>query len=200
MTDDAQMIVDDWLDSAIVGTFGAEAIEVPALPEGAGAKEVRQICAEISRKTRKDKLGIDFSDASDTEMLDSIQYFIFPNFFLFGGRNFPLGYRILPVRGDHESCVFEVMAMLHMPDGTPLPKDVPLTMTPTDEPWEALQGSFGKGVAVFDQDQANLVKFQAGLRQDGLKQIHLSNYQERNIRNFLNCIERRISAGQRKPL
>jgi nitrite reductase/ring-hydroxylating ferredoxin subunit len=198
MSEDAQMIVDDWLDSAIVGTFGAEALKVPELPEGAGIKEVRQLCAEISRKTRKEKLGIDYSDASDTEMLDSIQYFIFPNFFLFGGRNFPLGYRILPLRGDHESCIFEVMAMLHMPAGAPLPKDVPLKMTPADEPWEALQASFGKGVAVFDQDQANLVKFQAGLRQNGLKQVHLANYQERNIRNFLLSVERRIWAGQKK--
>jgi hypothetical protein len=88
------------------------------------------------------------------------------------------------------------MAMLQMPDGVPLPKDVPLTMTPTDEPWAALQGSFGKGVAVFDQDQANLIKFQSGLRQNGLKQVHLSNYQERNVRNFLMSIEKRIEAGR----
>lgn len=196
MADDAQMIIDDWLDSAIVGTFGGEAIDAPQLPEGAGIKEVRELCADIARKTRKDKLGIDYSDVSDTEILDSIQYFIFPNFFLFGGKGFPLAYRVLPVRGDHESCVFEVMAMLHAPEGAPLPKDTPLVMTPTDEPWEALQAAFGKGVAVFDQDQANLVKFQAGLRQDGLSQVHFSNYQERNIRNFLNGVERRIQAGR----
>lgn len=197
MAEDAQMILDDWLDSAIVGTFGGDALDVPELPEGAGIKEVRQICAEIARKTRKDKLGIDYSDVSDTEILDSIQYFIFPNFFLFGGKGFPLAYRVLPVRGDHESCVFEVIAMMQGPDGAPLAKDVPLTMTPTDEPWEALQAAFGKGVAVFDQDQANLVKFQSGLRQNGLKQVHFSNYQERNIRNFLNSLERRIADGQR---
>ena len=196
MTEDAQMIVDDWLDSAIVGTFGGDAIEVPELPEGAGIREVRQICAEIARKTRQDKLGIDYSNTSDTEILDSIQYFIFPNFFLFGGKGFPLGYRVLPVPGDHESCTFEVIAMLEMPEGVRLPKDVPLVMTPTDEPWEALQDSFGKGVAVFDQDQANLVKFQSGLRQNGIKQIHLANYQERNIRNFLLSLEKRIAAGQ----
>jgi len=196
MTEDAQMIVDDWLDSAIVGTFGGAAIEVPELPEGAGIKEVRQLCAEIARSTRQEKLGIDYSNTSDTEILDSIQYFIFPNFFLFGGKGFPLGYRVLPVPGDHESCTFEVIAMLEMPEGVPLPKDVPLVMTPTDEPWEALQDSFGKGVAVFDQDQANLVKFQSGLRQNGIKQIHLANYQERNIRNFLLSLEKRIAAGQ----
>jgi hypothetical protein len=58
-----------------------------------------------------------------------------------------------------------------------------------------LEGAFGKSVAVFDQDQVNLVKFQAGLRQNGLKQIHLANYQERNVRNFLNGVERRVRAG-----
>ena len=147
-------------------------------------------------RAAQEKLGIDYSTTSDTEILDSIQYFIFPNFFLFGGKGFPLGYRVLPVPGDHESCTFEVIAMLEMPEGVPLPKDVPLVMTPTDEPWEALQDSFGKGVAVFDQDQANLVKFQSGLRQNGIKQIHLANYQERNIRNFLLSLEKHIAAGQ----
>jgi nitrite reductase/ring-hydroxylating ferredoxin subunit len=195
MSQDSQMIVDDWLNSAIVGTFGGDAVGVPELPEGAGIGEVRRLCADVARKTRQDKLGIDYSGVSDTEILDSIQYFIFPNLFLFGGKGFPLAYRVLPVQGDHESCTFEVIAMMHLPDGVPLPKDVPLTMTPTDEPWEALEGSFGKSVAVFDQDQANLVKFQAGLRQNGLKQIHLANYQERNFRNFLQSIERRISGG-----
>jgi hypothetical protein len=90
------------------------------------------------------------------------------------------------------------MAMLHMPDGAPLPKDVPLTMTPTDEPWEGLQGSFGKGVAVFDQDQANLVKFQAGLRQNGLKQIHLSNYQANQCKS--RWVKRRSTTSRYFPL
>jgi hypothetical protein len=196
MTEDAQMIVDDWLDSAIVGTFGGDAPEPPRLPPNAGIQDVRRLCAEIARQTRKSKLGVDYSDACDSEILDSIQYFVFPNFFLFGGKGFPLAYRILPTPGDHESCVFEVIAMLHVPNGAPLPKDVPLTMTPTDEPWEALQAAFGKGVAVFDQDQVNLVKFQSGLRQNGLKQIRLSNYQERNVRNFLNGVERRVRSGE----
>jgi len=196
MSDDAQLVVEEWLDSVIAGTPGGASVEIPKLPEGAGSAEVRHVCASIVRQMRKEATGIDFGATSDTEMLDSIQYFIFPNFFLFGGKAFPLAYRILPVWGDHESCLFEVMALPTLRAGSPTPKDVPLEITPSDEPWAALSDRLGKGVAVFDEDQRNLVKFQSGLRQDGLKHVHLAGYQERNVRNFLKSVERRISASK----
>ena len=196
MSDDPQLVVEEWLESAIASTPGLADVEIPPLPDGAGSGEVRTLCASIARQMRKQSTGIDFSDASDAEMLDSIQYFIFPNFFLFGGKAFPLAYRILPIQGDHESCLFEVMALANLPEGSAIPKDVPLEITPTDEPWAALSDRLGKGVAVFDEDQRNLVKFQSGLRQNGLKHVHLGNYQERNVRNFLMSIERRINARQ----
>ena len=196
LSDDPQLVVEEWLESAISGSSGSVNGEIPKLPPGAGSADVRRLCASIARRLKQEATGVDFSNASDTEMLDSIQYFIFPNFFLFGGKAFPLAYRILPVKGDHESCLFEVMALINLPEGAPIPKDVPLEITPADEPWAALAGRLGKGVAVFDEDQRNLVKFQSGLRQNGLKHIHLAGYQERNVRNFLMSVERRISAGR----
>jgi len=194
MSDDSQLVVEEWLQSVVASSFGNAAVEIPRVPDGAGAREVRQLCASIARRVRQERTGVDFSTASDTEMLDSIQYFIFPNFFVFGGKAFPLAYRIVPLLNDHESCLFEVMALVNLPAGTPVPKDVPLEITPTDEPWAALSDRLGKGVAVFDEDQRNLVKFQSGLRQNGLKHVHFANYQERNVRNFLMSVERRINA------
>jgi hypothetical protein len=75
------------------------------------------------------------------------------------------------------------MLLAQMPDDAPIPRDVPLRMTPSDEPWaEALElGALG---AIIDEDMVNLHKIQRGLHSDALAGVTFANSQERNIRNL----------------
>lgn len=99
---------------------------------------------------------------------------------------------VRPNGDDHESSIFEVLVMMWLPEGAPRPKDSPLKMTPPDEPWGAVAELGGLG-PIIDQDMVNLVKFQRGIRSDGITQVHFANYQERNIRNLHQNLEQFIS-------
>jgi hypothetical protein len=150
------------------------------------------MCADFVREAMGQQFGQDFSQASDSEMLDATQYFVFPNFIPWAGNAFPMAYRVRPNGDDHESCIFETMIMTGLPDGAPRPKDAPLKMTPPDEPWGAVPELGGLGPIV-DQDMVNLVKFQRGMKSDGIKVVQLANYQERNVRNLHHNLEKFLS-------
>ena len=49
---------------------------------------------------------------SDSEVVDVIHYSVFPNLMLFGGFAVPLVYRVRPVQGDPQRCLFEVYLLL----------------------------------------------------------------------------------------
>jgi hypothetical protein len=190
--DDPQLIVDGMLGDAVGNMFGESEFDMPQLPEGATEMDARQLCADFVRQAMGAQFGVDFSGASDSEMLDATQYFVFPNFIPWAGNAFPMAYRVRPNGDDHESSIFEVLVMMWLPEGAPRPKDSPLKMTPPDEPWGAVAELGGLG-PIIDQDMVNLVKFQRGIRSDGITQVHFANYQERNIRNLHQNLEQFIS-------
>lgn len=186
--DDPQTIVDGMLGDAVGNMFGESEFEMPQLPEGATAMDARALCADFVKQSMQSLTGVDFSQASDSEMLDATQYFVFPNFVPWAGNAFPMAYRVRPMGDDHEWCIFEVLVLMFMPEGAPRPKDAQLVMTPADEPWGAVKELGGLG-PIIDQDMVNLVKLQRGNKSDGLKVVHLANYQERNIRNMHNNLD-----------
>ncbi|HEY1966596.1 MAG TPA: aromatic ring-hydroxylating dioxygenase subunit alpha [Pseudonocardia sp.] len=187
--EDPQMIVDGMLGDAVGNMFGESEFDMPQLAEGATEMDARQLCADFVRQAMGAQFGVDFSGASDSEMLDATQYFMFPNFIPWAGNAFPINYRVRPNGDDHESSIFEVLVLSFMPEGAQLPKDSQLKMTPPDEPWGAVPELGGLGPIV-DQDMVNLVKFQRGIKSDGITHVQLANYQERNIRNLHQNLER----------
>jgi phenylpropionate dioxygenase-like ring-hydroxylating dioxygenase large terminal subunit len=191
--DDPQMIVDGMLGDAVGNMFGDREFEMPQLPEGATVDQARQLCADFVRQAMSAQFGVDFSQASDSEMLDATQYFVFPNFIPWAGNSFPINYRVRPNGDDHESSIFEVMVLAWLPEGTPRPKDAPLHMTPPDEAWGEVKELGGLGPIV-DQDMVNLLKFQRGIKSDGIREVHFANYQERNIRNLHQTLGRYLEA------
>ena len=188
-TVDEQEVAETMIRDAVADMFGG-AVDIPEVPEGTPA---RPVVADWVRRTFGNQSGVDFSARSDAEVLDTIDYHIFPNFVIFGGYSFPLYYRIRPDGDDPGSCLFEVAVLLEFAPGVEPPPDMPLRMTPTDEPWSAATELGGLG-PILDQDMFNCVKLQRGLRSDGYRRMTLSNYQERNIRSFLSHILRLVDA------
>ncbi|MBA3743134.1 aromatic ring-hydroxylating dioxygenase subunit alpha [Sporichthya sp.] len=159
-------------------------VEPPQIPEGSTS---RQVLAGFMRDSMGERSGIDFSAAADAEVLDAIQYQMFPNLIPWGGFSFPLVYRYRPAENP-DWCYFDVMILAPMPEGVPLPRDAAPIELPSDEPWANCELLGGLG-PVYDQDMVNLPKVQRGLHNDSLRELVFSEYQERNIRHFHRRLE-----------
>lgn len=124
----------------------------------------------------------DLSAASEAEMLDSIQYFLFPNFAPWGGYALPIVYRFRPWGNDPNRSLME-MSLLHpIPDDGDYQTAEPHWLEP-GESWTHAPGFEGLGM-VIDQDMENLPKIQKGLRAASHDHITLSDYQEIRLRHF----------------
>lgn len=178
-----QAVVDAMLGDAFANLLGADAPAGTALPQLAGGQTARQLLSDFMRSSLGQQTGLDYSGFSDCEVLDAIEYFVFPNSIIWGGHAFPMHYRVRPNGTDHRSCLWEVMMIVPVPDGAELPPDAPMRLTPTEEPWSACP-ELGLLGPILDQDMINLRKLQRGMESDAVSRLRLSNYQERNIRNF----------------
>ncbi len=140
----------------------------------------RGVAAQLMREQLGENLGVDLSRHSDSLMLDSIEYHLFPNMFLFPGINIPMVYRFRPLGNDVDQCLFDLLIMEPLPDGaehpTP-PQPIHLTVEQSYTEVEELDW-LG---AVYDQDTDNLQAQQQGLKTTR-KGLTLGNYQEARIR------------------
>jgi nitrite reductase/ring-hydroxylating ferredoxin subunit len=150
-----------------------------SLPESGRARDA---IADAMRERLRSELGIDLSSYSDAEILDVIQYTIFPNFLVFGGLGSPLAYRVRPHGNDPNVCVFEVMLLLPVSDGAERLPAAPMRWLASEEPWSSVEalGYFGR---ILDQDFAMMPRVQRGLRASACRKVTLSCYQEVRIRH-----------------
>ncbi len=124
----------------------------------------------------------DLSAASEAEMLDSIQYFLFPNFFPWAGYALPITYRFRPWDDDPNRSLMEIMLLHPRPDDGDWETATPHWLEP-GETWCNAPGFEQLGM-VIDQDMANLPRIQRGLRAAAHRTVTLSDYQEVRIRHF----------------
>ena len=80
---------------------------VHELPAGVSA---RQGHADILRRTMGEQLGVDLSGYSNSQMLDSIEYHVFPNACIFPGISVPFVYRFRPLSID--TCIHEILVLI----------------------------------------------------------------------------------------
>jgi hypothetical protein len=186
-TYDEQEVVDALLGGQT--TQVGEEPQTPRVPEGSTA---RKVLADGARAGLAQVYGIDLSAASDSEVLDAVEYYIFPNFIVWGGYSFPIVYRSRPNGNDHESCFFE--AMLVAPDGDDPGPDAEMQILPTQTSWAEAPGMGGVGY-VLDQDDRNIRKIQLGLHSDGLTGVSFSQYQEGNIRALHHGVKQYLEAA-----
>lgn len=175
------------LAEALAAFEGADLATVK-VPPGVTA---RAYAAGAARARMFNQLGVDCSNFSDTEMLDAIQYFIFPNFMPWVGVGAPLQYRFRPNGNDPNSCIIEVLLLLPCPPQNRPPAAKTHWLT-ADESWTNAPELGGLG-EVFDQDTSNLRRIQQGLKASAKSGITLGRYQESRIRHFHQVWERYIN-------
>jgi nitrite reductase/ring-hydroxylating ferredoxin subunit len=143
----------------------------------------RQVIGDKVRSSLAKDTGADFSSKSDAEVLDGIEYFLFPNFMPWAGYLTPFAYRFRPDGHDPDSCIIDIMKLDPMPEGAPRPKAAPTRVIAEDETWADAPelGVFGR---VFNQDGSTFGRVQRGLRASVQSSTLLSRYQESRIRHF----------------
>ena len=177
---------------SFANAFGPDApVVLPDIDamEDFGRREV----AAWRRDSMRTLMGVDLSGLCDAEMLDSIQYAMFPNFGPWLGEGLPLMYQFLPLGDDPNESLFTVRLLAPIPDDGARPPCPPMTYLDFDEFFESLP-EWGRIAHVFDQDMANLPNIQRGMRSAASEraQLHLGRYQEQRIALMHEFVERCI--------
>ena len=138
----------------------------------------RAVLAGMSRERWRPSAGDMVDQMSDAEMMDSIDYTVFPNMHPWGAFN-RITYRFRPNGDDHRSSIMEVFFLSPFIGERPPPaKQHHLGV---DDPWtDAPQ--LGMLAKVFEQDVFNMAKVQKGLETTRKPGATFSNYQESKIR------------------
>lgn len=151
-----------------------------SVPQGETA---RSIVAQELRERLSETLGIDFSQASECLILDSIEYHLFPNMFFFPGINIPMTYRFRPDGDDVDGCIFDMLILEPLPEGAPHPEPPEPVKLDVDDSYTQVEGMGWLG-PVYDQDTDNLALQQQGFKTSRKAGLTLGNYQEARIRRM----------------
>lgn len=149
------------------------------VPEGRTARSVQ---AEKLRRDIAADWGVDLSGYSDSEMIDSIEYHLFPNMFLFPGVSLPMIYRFRPIGMDPGRTQFDLMFLKIVPDDAPEVYPPEPIAVRADQSYADAPGMNPGLGAVYDQDTGNLEMQWKGMQASAKPGQTLGNYQEARTR------------------
>jgi phenylpropionate dioxygenase-like ring-hydroxylating dioxygenase large terminal subunit len=138
----------------------------------------RAVVAGMTRERWRTVAGDRVDQMSDAEMVDSIDYTVFPNFHPWGAFN-RIVYRFRPNGDDHRSAIMECFLLSPFEGERPPPAEE--HQLGVDDPWTEAP-ELGILAKVFEQDVFNMAKVQKGLETTHKPGITFSNYQESKIR------------------
>ncbi|MGI9601903.1 MAG: aromatic ring-hydroxylating oxygenase subunit alpha [Acidimicrobiales bacterium] len=149
------------------------------LPELDDEQSMRAMAAAGMRERLRPVVGDEWADrTSDAELMDNLDYTVFPNFHPWGAFN-RITYRFRPNGDDHRSGIMECLILSPFDGERPPPAEIHWLddhETWTDAP------ELGGVAKVFDQDLFNMPKVQAGLETTRKPGVTLASYQESKIR------------------
>lgn len=178
---------------AVIETITSVTPEGMPLPDFESIEVLdRAFAADWRRQILTAMTGNDVSQLSDTEMLDAVQYFMFPNFFPWLGEGAPLWYQFLPLGNNPNESVMDVRFLLPMPANGQRPPTAQRTDLDFDEGYRAGKVGFGLFDEVFDQDMSNVPRVQEGCRTGSpdTEYVNLGLYQECRIQAFQSRLAR----------
>lgn len=166
---------------AALGALGASA-EAPQLGVGELA---RPVAAKMIRKLKEAAFGASLDGASDGEVLDAIEFSVFPNFMPWAGYQNVMSYRFRPDGNSHNRSIMDVWLLNPVMEGdlgavphAPEPVYIDATDGVSDVP------ALGRFTVVLQQDLDNLPLVQRGMETSALSGMQLADYQEVRMRAF----------------
>ncbi len=159
------------------------------VPDGMTA---RQVIAKGVQDSIGPALGTDLSHLTISETLDTIEYFLFPNFHPWANITVPLVYRFRPNGNDPDSSIMDILILRPCPKDGPRPEPAPLHILGEHEMFSDAPELGGLG-PVFDQDTSNLERLQIGLKAARKPGITLGNYQEARVRHIHQTLDKYLA-------
>jgi phenylpropionate dioxygenase-like ring-hydroxylating dioxygenase large terminal subunit len=155
----------------------------------------RNALAEERRKQVAAVTGRDTAHLTDCEMLDAVEYFVFPNFMPWHGFGLPIAYRFRPHGDRHDSSIMEVYLFAPRAQNEPASRAPPLKWLAENAPFADDPG-LGRLGAIFDQDYDNITGVWRGLHSTAQSGVVLGRYQESRIRHYHNRIDQFLSSSE----
>jgi phenylpropionate dioxygenase-like ring-hydroxylating dioxygenase large terminal subunit len=170
------------LDNFLIGDRG-DVSEPLRVPPGGTA---RKVMAQYFR----DNFGTDLAKTCDSEIVDSIAYFVFPNQQFFAGVSFPIVYRFRPIGMAVDRSLFDLVILKSRPrDGSSFETAQPVRLR-SDESYTTVPGMDPYIGNVYDQDTGNMEAAQEGFMTSAKPGGTLGNYQEIRIRHMHRTLEK----------
>lgn len=174
--------------------IGDRSVLDDSLTVGEG-ENARIVMARFLRKVLGDKFKVDLSRFSDSEMIDTIEYHVFPNMVLFPGVSLPMVYRFRPIGMDPSRTLFELLFLRPKPDVGVAPEPAEPVRVREEESYASVPGMDAAMGAVYDQDTDNLRSQQQGYRATRKRGQTLGNYQEVRIRHLNEVVDKYMRSG-----
>ena len=171
--------------------FAALGHDPEDFPEGSSA---RQAHADSVRRSMGESLGVDLTGYTNSQLLDSIEYHLFPNACLFPGIIVPFIYRFRPLTWD--SCLHDILVLHPVPDSGPRPPPAEPIRLGIDDSYTSVPGfSENRLALVLDQDTDNFRRQWAGMQASRKPGETLANYQEVRIRHFHQTLDAYLASA-----
>lgn len=154
----------------------------------------RIVMARFLRRVMGEKYKTNLSRFSDSEVIDTIEYHVFPNMVLFPGISLPMVYRFRPIGLDPNRTLFEILFLRPVPDNGEPPEPAEPHRISEHESYSSVPGMDAAFGAVYDQDTDNLRAQQQGFRASRKGSETLGNYQEIRIRHFNRTIDKYLES------
>jgi hypothetical protein len=132
------------------------------------------------RQEHGSAFNVDLSGVSTSEMIDSLEYFLFPNMFFFPGINIRLCYRFRPIDVDH--CLHEILLLQPLPENGERPAPAKPVRLEIEDSYTSVEGFVLADI--LDQDTDNLAMQRDGAKASKKGAQSLGNYQEARIRRL----------------
>ena len=151
----------------------------------------REFLSNSMKEILTSSTGVNHQKFSTSEIIDAIQYFVFPNFIPWAGYGVPIVYRFRPNGHNPDQSIFEVI-LLYENNDEKKETDPGINWLDEDDSWTKAEELGGLG-DLFDQDEAAFRSGQLGLKASNKKGSTFSLYQESRIRHFHKTIDMYLS-------
>jgi phenylpropionate dioxygenase-like ring-hydroxylating dioxygenase large terminal subunit len=179
---DQQMI----LDSMVLGDREAVGDRLKVAP----GDNARRMLAQYFKDTVRESSGLDMDGRSISEMIDTVQYLVFPNSFFFLAVSFPVFYRFRPLGMDPNKTLFDLILMPPLPKSGDRPPPAEPYRLKAEDSYTTAPGIAEALGIVFDQDTGNMQAQQEGFLAGGKSGATLGNYQEVRIRHMHQTLDK----------
>ena len=162
----------------------------PKIKDGATA---RATMADYLRQHFDKDLDVEVGDLTDSEILDTIEYTLFPNMFLFPGLSLPMIYRFRPMDNDPDRSLFDLLYLRPIPRSGEHPHSAEPVRIGVGESYADVPGMDPGMGHVYDQDTDNLDLQQQGFHTSAKAGGTMGNYQEIRIRHFHQTLDKYLN-------